>query len=58
MQLIIDYERMEITCGEDPCLVLRYDTTTGEIIPVGDLLLFIGKVLTHNRKRFVLQRLK
>ena len=26
--------RLEITCGEAPYLVSRYDTTTGEIIPV------------------------
>ena len=26
--------RMEITCGEAPYLVSRYDTTTGELIPV------------------------
>ena len=26
--------RMEITCGEAPYLVSRYDTTTGEIIPL------------------------
>ena len=26
--------RMEITCGEAPYLVSRYDTTTGEFIPV------------------------
>ena len=28
--------RIEITCGEAPYLVSRYDTTTGEIIPVKD----------------------
>ena len=27
--------RMEITCGEAPYLVSRYDTTTGEPIPIG-----------------------
>lgn len=27
-------DRLEITCGEAPYLVSRYDTTTGEIIPV------------------------
>ena len=26
--------RMEITCGEAPYMVSRYDTTTGEIIPI------------------------
>lgn len=28
--------RLEITCGEAPYLVSRYDTTTGDIIPVMD----------------------
>lgn len=28
--------RMEITCGEGPYLVSRYDTTTGEHIPIGN----------------------
>lgn len=27
--------RLEITCGEAPYLVSRYDTTTGDIIPIG-----------------------
>ncbi len=35
-QQYIDSKRLEITCGEAPYLVSRYDTTTGEIIPVGD----------------------
>lgn len=30
----IDAQRLEITCGEAPYLVSRYDTTTGEKIPV------------------------
>ena len=30
----IDAQRMEITCGEAPYLVSRYDTVTGEAIPV------------------------
>lgn len=32
----VDVTRLEITCGEAPYLVSRYDTTTGEIIPVKD----------------------
>ena len=28
--------RMEITCGEGPYLVSRYDTTTGRLIPIGE----------------------
>lgn len=30
----VDSRRLEITCGEAPYLVSRYDTTTGEIIPI------------------------
>ena len=30
----VDSMRLEITCGEAPYLVSRYDTTTGKIIPV------------------------
>ena len=30
----VDSKRLEITCGEAPYIVSRYDTTTGEIIPV------------------------
>ena len=32
----VDITRLEITCGEAPYLVSRYDTTTGEIISVKD----------------------
>ena len=31
----VDSRRIEITCGEAPYLVSRYDTTTGAIIPIG-----------------------
>ena len=33
-QKYVDSMRLEITCGEAPYLVSRYDTTTGESIPV------------------------
>jgi len=33
-QHYVDTRRLEITCGEAPYLVSRYDTTTGELIPV------------------------
>ena len=32
----VDAKRMEITCGEAPYLVSRYDATTGEIIPLAE----------------------
>lgn len=30
----VDAKRLEITCGEAPYLVSRYDTTTGKLIPI------------------------
>lgn len=30
----IDSRRIEITCGEAPYIISRYDTTTGELIPI------------------------
>ena len=33
-QAYVDSRRLEITCGEAPFLVSRYDTTTGEPIPI------------------------
>lgn len=33
-QKYVDSKRLEITCGEAPYVVSRYDTTTGEIIPI------------------------
>ena len=37
--------RMEITCGEAPYLVSRYDTITGKIIPVKDRVGLLGRKL-------------
>lgn len=33
-QQYVDSKRLEITCGEAPYLVSRYDTTTGEFLPI------------------------
>lgn len=33
-QAYVDAKRLEITCGEAPYLVSRYDTTTGELVPI------------------------
>ena len=33
-QQYVDSRRLEITCGEAPYLVSRYDTTTGAVIPI------------------------
>jgi hypothetical protein len=35
--------RLEITCGEAPYLVSRYDTTTGDIIPVMERIGFLDR---------------
>lgn len=37
--------RMEITCGEAPYLTSRYDTITGDIIPVKDRVGLLGRKL-------------
>lgn len=37
--------RLEIACGEAPYLVSRYDTITGDYIPVKDRIGFIGRKL-------------
>ncbi len=40
-----DARRLEITCGEAPFLVTRYDTETGEEIPVEDRIGFLDRKL-------------
>ena len=44
-QRYVDSKRLEITCGEAPYLVSRYDTTTGEIIPIGDRIGILDRKL-------------
>ena len=44
-QRYIDSKRLEITCGEAPYLVSRYDTTTAEIIPVSDRIGILDRKL-------------
>ena len=45
----VDTKRLEITCGEAPYLVNRYDTTTGELIPVNERIgLFDRKIRIVN----------
>lgn len=41
----VDSRRLEITCGEAPYIVSRYDTTTGEIIPVSDRIGILDRKL-------------
>jgi len=45
----VDAKRLEITCGEAPYLVSRYDTTTGELIPIDERIgLFDRKMRVVN----------
>jgi len=44
-QRYVDSKRLEITCGEAPYLVSRYDTTTGEIISIGDRIGILDRKL-------------
>ena len=41
----VDDRRLEITCGEAPFITSRYDTTTGEIIPVVDRIGLLDRKL-------------
>ncbi len=44
-QKYVDSKRLEITCGEAPYIVSRYDTTTGKIIPVEDRIGILDRKL-------------
>lgn len=49
----VDDRRIEITCGEAPFLASRYDTTTGEAIPLRDRIGIIDRkmrVVNENAK--------
>lgn len=41
----VDSKRLEITCGEAPYIVSRYDTTTAEIIPVRERIGILDRKL-------------
>lgn len=41
----VDSRRLEITCGEAPYLVSRYDTTTGDMIPTEDRIGILDRKL-------------
>ena len=41
----VDSRRLEITCGEAPYLVSRYDTVTGQIIPVAERIGILDRKL-------------
>ena len=50
-QMYVDSRRMEITCGEAPYLVSRYDVATGEMIPVRNRIGILDRklrVVTEN----------
>lgn len=44
-QAYVDSRRLEITCGEAPYLVSRYDMATGEIIPIKDRIGILDRKL-------------
>ena len=44
-QQYVDSRRLEITCGEAPYLVSRYDTTTGELIPIKERIGLLDRKL-------------
>ena len=41
----VDSKRLEITCGEAPYIVSRYDTTTAEIIPIRERIGILDRKL-------------
>lgn len=41
----VESPRLEITCGEAPFVCSRYDTVTGDTIPVGDRIGFLDRKL-------------
>ena len=41
----VDLKKIEITCGEAPFIVSRYDTTTGDLIPVSKRIGFLDRKL-------------
>lgn len=52
-QKYVDSKRLEITCGEAPYIVSRYDTTTGEIIPINKRIGILDRklrVVTENTR--------
>ncbi len=44
-QRYVDARRMEITCGEAPYLVSRYDVTSGEILPLAERIGLLDRKL-------------
>ena len=44
-QKYVDSKRLEITCGEAPYIVSRYDTTTADIIPVKERIGILDRKL-------------
>jgi type II restriction enzyme len=41
----VESPRLEITCGEAPFVCSRYDTVTGEALPVGERIGFLDRKL-------------
>ena len=47
-QKYVDAQRLEISCGEAPYLVSRYDTVTGETIPISQRIGLLDRKLREN----------
>lgn len=50
----VDSRRLEITCGEGPYLVSRYDATTGEVMPISDRIGLLDRklrIVTENANK-------
>ena len=41
----VDLKRLEVTCGEAPYLISRYDTVTGDLIPVNERIGILDRKL-------------
>ncbi|MCR5203262.1 MAG: restriction endonuclease subunit M [Lachnospiraceae bacterium] len=58
-QRYVDSKRLEITCGEAPYIVSRYDTTTAELIPISRRIGILDRKLrvvnenTENEKEWL-----
>lgn len=44
-KMYVDSRRIEITCGEAPYIISRYDVSTGEIIPIKDRIGILDRKL-------------
>ena len=55
-QQYIDSRRLEITCGEAPYMVSRYDVSTGEVISIRDRIGILDRKLRVVRKIQIMKK--